>query len=83
MGHLFQGRYKAILCEKDEYLLTLVRCIHLNPIRAKLLRRLDDYPYIGHRDYSVGPANDVVEPSLILDMLGGRAVSVICARGAA
>ena len=33
-GHLFQGRYKAILCEKDAYLLELIRYIHLNPVAA-------------------------------------------------
>jgi putative transposase len=49
VGHLFQCRYKVIVCEKDEYLLTLVRYIHLNPIRGKLVQRLDDYPYSGHR----------------------------------
>src|SRR6266498_2563149 len=67
IGHLFQGRYKAIVCEKDEYLLTLVRYIHLNPIRAKLVQKLDDYPYCGSR------ASGVLEPSRVLDMLGGRA----------
>jgi hypothetical protein len=54
VGHLFQGRYKAIVCEKDEYLLTLVRYIHLNPIRAKLVQKPDDYPYRGHREYCGG-----------------------------
>jgi len=34
-GHLFQGRYKSLLVEQDEYLLPLSRCIHLNPVRAK------------------------------------------------
>lgn len=72
-GHLFQGRYKAILCEKDEYLLTLVRYIHLNPIRAKVVQRLDDYPYSGHGHYAVGRASEVLEASRVLDMLGGRA----------
>ncbi len=51
VGHLFQGRYKAILCEKDEYLLTLVRYIHSNPIRAKLVQKPDDYAYSGHGQY--------------------------------
>jgi putative transposase len=37
VGHLFQGRYHAILCDKDEYLLSLVRYIHLNPVRAKMV----------------------------------------------
>ena len=36
VGHLFQGRYKAILCDKDKYLLSLIKYIHLNPVRAKV-----------------------------------------------
>jgi hypothetical protein len=49
-GHLFQGHYKAIVCDKDEYLLGLVRYIHLNPIRANMVRKVDEYPYSGHRE---------------------------------
>jgi len=37
-GHLYQGRYKAILVEADEYLLELSRYIHLNPVRFKKYR---------------------------------------------
>jgi REP element-mobilizing transposase RayT len=51
-GHLFQNRYKSILCQEESYLLELVRYIHLNPLRAKLvsdLRGLGSYPYTGHR----------------------------------
>ncbi len=50
-GHLFQNRYKSILCQEDTYLLELVRYIHLNPLRAKLVKSLaesDKYPYSGH-----------------------------------
>ena len=50
-GHLFQNRYKSILCQEDLYLLELVRYIHLNPLRARLvkdLKDLDKYPYCGH-----------------------------------
>ena len=50
-GHLFQNRYKSILCEQEPYLLELVRYIHLNPLRAGLVQdfnRLDKYPYCGH-----------------------------------
>ena len=50
-GHLFQNRYKSILCQEDLYLLELVRYIHLNPIRAGILKevkQLDVYPYCGH-----------------------------------
>jgi hypothetical protein len=50
-GHLFQNRYKSIICEEDPYLLELIRYIHLNPLRAKLvqdLNELDTYPWSGH-----------------------------------
>jgi putative transposase len=50
-GQLFQNRYKSILCQEDLYLLELVRYIHLNPLRARLvkdLKDLDKYPYCGH-----------------------------------
>jgi putative transposase len=51
VGHLFQNRYKSIVCDKDVYLLELVRYIHLNPIRAGLVETLydlDRYPWSGH-----------------------------------
>jgi REP element-mobilizing transposase RayT len=51
-GHLFQNRYKSILCQEDAYLLELVRYIHLNPLRAKLvsdIKALNKYAYSGHR----------------------------------
>lgn len=45
VGHLFQGRYKAILVDKDAYLLELSRYIVLNPVRAKRVQRLEDWPW--------------------------------------
>ena len=51
VGHLFQNRYKSIVCDKDVYLLELVRYIHLNPIRAGLVETINDldrYPWSGH-----------------------------------
>jgi len=50
-GHLFQNRYRSIVCEEDAYLLELVRYIHLNVIRAGLvsdMRGLDRYRWSGH-----------------------------------
>lgn len=50
-GHLFQNRYKSIVCEEESYLLELIRYIHLNPLRAGLvkdLEELDCYPWCGH-----------------------------------
>src|SRR5215475_13753556 len=59
VGHLFQGRYKAIVCDKDEYLLTLIRYIHYNPVRAKMVHNTDQYPYSGHRNYIDGDVSEV------------------------
>jgi REP element-mobilizing transposase RayT len=50
-GHLFQGRYKAVLVERDSYLLELVRYIHHNPVRAGLVTTDEEYPWSGHRAY--------------------------------
>jgi putative transposase len=50
-GHLFQNRYKSILCEEDQYLIELVRYIHLNPIRVgiiKDIKKLKSYSRCGH-----------------------------------
>jgi putative transposase len=50
-GHLFQNRYKSVVCEEDTYLLELTRYIHLNPLRAKLvkdMKELDKYLWTGH-----------------------------------
>lgn len=50
-GHLFQNRYKSILCEEDPYFLELVRYIHLNPLRAGMvsdMNGLGSYPWSGH-----------------------------------
>ena len=54
VGHLFQGRYKAIVCDKDAYLLELVRYIHLNPVRAKIVKVPEDYVWTGHLSYLGG-----------------------------
>lgn len=51
-GHVFQGRYKAILVDKDGYLKELIRYIHLNPVRAGLVTDPLDYPRSSHPAYS-------------------------------
>jgi len=51
-GQLFQNRYKSIICQEDVYFKELVRYIHLNPLRAKIVsdvKSLNRYPYCGHR----------------------------------
>lgn len=51
-GHVFQGRYKALLLDADRYLLELVRYIHLNPVRAGMTATPDEYPWSSHRVYN-------------------------------
>lgn len=48
VGHLFQGRYKAILVQKENYLLELTRYVVLNPLRARMVESLDDWPWSSH-----------------------------------
>ena len=71
-GHVFEGRYKAILCQKDEYLLQLIRYIHLNPVRAGLVRSPERYRYSGDHAYLQGKATETIDPAAVLSMLGGR-----------
>ena len=59
VGHLFQGRYKAMLVQRDRYLLELIRYIVLNPVRAQLVSSADDWRWSSHRyflDTTTAPA---------------------------
>ena len=59
VGHVFQGRYTAILCERDGYLLELVRYLHLNPVRAGIAKRPDAWIWSSHRAYLKGTGSPV------------------------
>jgi REP element-mobilizing transposase RayT len=72
VGHLFQGRYKAIICERDKYLLALVRYIHLNAVRAKLATRPERYRYSGHNRYLTDGTAKIVETTPVLKLMGGK-----------
>jgi len=50
-GHLFQGRYKSILVDADEYAKELSRYIHLNPVRAKVVEKPEDYKWSSYGSY--------------------------------
>lgn len=50
-GHLFQGKYKSILVDKDNYLLELTRYIHLNPVRARIVANPQEYKWSSYQDY--------------------------------
>ena len=74
-GHLFQNRYKSIVCEEDVYLLELIRYIHLNPLRAKLvpdIEKLDSYLWCGHAELmGHRPATGLV-PDTVLCLFGEK-----------
>lgn len=75
-GHLFQNRYKSILCQEDVYLLELVRYIHLNPLRARLvsdLNQLDKYSYAGHSVIMGKSKNDWQDMDSVLKMFHQKA----------
>src|SRR5258705_2061456 len=72
VGHLFQGRYQAIICDRDKYLLALVRYIHLNAVRAKLATRPERYRYSGHNSYLTNGTPKIVEVRPILKLMGGK-----------
>ena len=74
-GHLFQNRFKSILCQEDSYLLELVRYIHLNPLRAglvKSIQELDMFPYSGHSTLMGGFKKSWQETDEILKLFGSK-----------
>ena len=70
VGHLFQGRYKAILRDKDPYLLELVRYIHLNPIRSRVVRNLEKYRWVGHLNYLGRRKDGLIDEEFVLSQFG-------------
>jgi len=50
-GQLFRGRYKAVLVDADSHLLEVLRYIHRNPLRASMVKNLNDYPWSSHKGY--------------------------------
>jgi putative transposase len=74
-GKLFTNRFKSILCDRDDYQLQLVRYIHLNPLRAKLVRDmdgLDRHLWTGHSIYMGRRQGEWLETDEILGMFGRR-----------
>ena len=68
-GHLFQGRYRAILVDQEAYLLELSRYLHLNPVRANLVAKPEDYSYSSYRCYISGKKEEIISRDLILTMM--------------
>ncbi|HEB12739.1 MAG TPA: transposase [Actinobacteria bacterium] len=74
-GHLFQNRYKSIICQEEPYLLELIRYIHLNPIRAEVVPGMDDlssYPYSSHYALLRKIKLPWYTPEIVLDQFGNN-----------
>ena len=72
VGHLFQGRYKAFLVEKDRYGLALLRYIHENPVKAGVVARPEEYGWSSDRFYRRGRGPEWLDLDGMLAMLGSR-----------
>lgn len=71
-GHLFQGRFKSIVVDKDSYLLELSRYLHLNPVRVKMAQMPGDYTYSSYGSYTTPRAEKLVTTATILEMLASK-----------
>ena len=72
-GHLFQGRFKSVLVEQDEYLKHLSRYIHLNPVRAKVVEGPAEYPWSSYREFiGKDKASPWLERGLVLSQFGRK-----------
>ena len=72
-GHLFQARYKSVLCLDDAYLIALIRYIHMNPVRAGLVSSPSDWPWSSHRQYAGKAAAALADTRLFFDVAHARA----------
>lgn len=73
-GHLFQNRYKAIICDLEEYFLEVAPYIHLNPLRARLVQDLDGlaaYKWCGHCAVINGGEDGILNRDSLLCHFGG------------
>ena len=73
VGHLFQGRYKAMVVQKETYLLELTRYVVLNPMRARLVDQLEDWPWSSYRAVAgLGESPQWLDTDWLLSQFGKR-----------
>jgi REP element-mobilizing transposase RayT len=66
-GSLFEGPFKSILVDKNEYLLHLSRYIHANPVAAKLAKHAEDWDFSSYRDYLGLHKDDFIHPEIVME----------------
>jgi putative transposase len=83
-GTLWEGRYRACLVARDEHVMAACRYIDLNPVRAGLVQRADDYPWSSYSALAELKVDELVTPHSALDQLGtprGSAYARWCEQG--
>ena len=68
-GHVWQGRFKSPVIQNDEHLLTVLRYIEANPLRAGMVARAEDYLWSSYRLHGLGEANELVDPLITYEEL--------------
>jgi REP element-mobilizing transposase RayT len=77
IGPLFQGRFKSILVDADNYALILSVYIHLNPLRAGIVKQLEDYPWSSYLDYLNLRKSHITDPSFVLNLIDNNTLKAI------
>lgn len=74
VGHLFQGRFHSEAVDADEYLLTALRYIHQNPVKAGIARDCANYPWSSYHDYMKSESRDgrLTDTAMALGIIGGQ-----------
>ncbi|WP_372999479.1 REP-associated tyrosine transposase [Lutispora sp.] len=67
-GHVFQGRYKASVVQNEQYLLKVLAYIHQNPVKAGIVKRVEDYKWSSDKFYR-RKSNGFIETSMIIEMI--------------
>ena len=69
-GHLFQGRYKSLIVDADSYFKELTRYIHLNPVKAKIVEKPEDYKWSSYKGYISKKGDVYIDKGAIKGVLG-------------
>ncbi len=71
-GHVWQGRFKSPVVQSDEHLLAVLRYIEANPLRARIVKRAEDYRWSSYLCHGMGAADALLDPLVLYDQLGAR-----------
>jgi len=72
VGHVFQGRFKSEPIEDERYLMSVIRYVHNNPVKAKIVKKANQYEWSSYRSYVSPEETTIAEVRYILGMIGGN-----------